>query len=66
MAGPNLDEHGEPRFLEQVKLFYNAAAAKTGIDPQYLKLIQSCNSVVRFQIPLRRDNGTLETITCYR
>jgi hypothetical protein len=30
--GPKLDDHGEPRFLEQVKLFYNNAAAKTGIS----------------------------------
>lgn len=61
-----LDEHGEPRFLEQVKLFYAAASEKTGIDPQYLNLIKACKSVVRFNIPLRRDDGTLETVTCYR
>lgn len=64
--GPRLDENEEPRFLEQVKLFYNSAAEKTGIDQQYLELIQSCNSVIRFNIPLRRDNGELETISCYR
>ncbi len=64
--GPRLDKNEEPRFLEQVKLFYNSAAAKTGIDPQYLKMIQSCNSVIRFNIPLRRDNGDLDTVTCYR
>ena len=29
---PRLDAHGEPRFLEQVKLHFNNAAAKTGID----------------------------------
>jgi len=65
-AGPRLDKNDEPRFLEQVKLFYNSAAAKTGIDPQYLRMIQSCNSVIRFNIPLRRDNGDLDTVTCYR
>jgi len=47
-------------------MFYNGAAAKTGIPEEYLKLIQACNAVVRFNIPLRRDNGKLETITCYR
>ena len=52
--------------MEQVKLFYNEAAAKTGIDEQYLNLIRACQAVVRFNIPLRRDNGKLETITCYR
>jgi len=64
--GPKVDENNEPRFLEQVKLFYNDAAQATGIDAQYLNLIKSCQTVIRFNIPLRRDNGDLETITCYR
>ena len=64
--GPKLDENNEPRFLEQVKLFYNSAASKTGIPEEYLNLIKACQTVVRFNIPLRRDNGSLETITCYR
>ena len=37
-----LDANGEPRFLEQVKLFYESGAAKTGIDPQWLALIRAC------------------------
>jgi hypothetical protein len=49
-----------------VKLFFDRAAAKTGIPEEYLKLIQACDTVIRFNIPLRRDNGTIETITCYR
>jgi len=64
--GTRLDEHGEPRFLEQVKLFYAEASSKTGIPQEYLDLIKACKSVVRFNIPLRRDDGRLETITCYR
>ena len=64
--GPKLDANLEPRFLEQVKLFYNDAAKITGIEEQYLNLIKSCQTVVRFNIPLRRDNGNLETVTCYR
>lgn len=38
-TGPRLDEHGEPRFLEQVKLHFNNAAEKTGIEKQYLDMI---------------------------
>ena len=64
--GPKLDENNEPRFLEQVKMFYENAASKTGIDPQYLNLIKACQTVIRFNIPLRRDDGSLETIACYR
>lgn len=61
-----VDANGEPRFLEQVKMFYDSGASKTGIDPQWLNLIKACQAVVRFNIPLRRDNGKLEVITCYR
>ena len=64
--GPKLDQHGEPRFLEQVKLFYAHAAAKTGISDEKLNKIKACEALVRFNIPLRMDNGSIETITCYR
>mmetsp|Transcript_20450 Transcript_20450/g.15073 ORF Transcript_20450/g.15073 Transcript_20450/m.15073 type:complete len:129 (-) Transcript_20450:308-694(-) len=47
-------------------MFYERASKKTGIPEDYLKVIQACNSVIRFNIPLVRDNGTVETITCYR
>ena len=30
--GPKLDANDEPRFLEQVKLFFDDAANDTGID----------------------------------
>jgi hypothetical protein len=58
-TGPNLDANGEPRFLEQVKLFFESGASKTDIDKQWLNLIKACQTVVRFNIPLRRDNGDL-------
>jgi hypothetical protein len=64
--GPKLDEFQEPRFLEQVKLFFDRAASKTDVPQEYLNLIKACNTVIRFNIPLRRDNGTVETVTCYR
>ena len=64
--GPKLDQHEEPRFLEQVKLFFDRAATKTDVPQEYLQLIKACNTVIRFNIPLRRDNGTVETVTCYR
>jgi len=61
-----IDQSPEPRFLEQVELFFNRAAVKTGISEDFLDLIKTCDNVVRFSIPLVRDNGTLETIMCYR
>ncbi len=64
--GPKLDDFQEPRFLEQVKLFFDRAASKTDIPAEYLNLIKACNTVIRFNIPLRRDNGKIETVACYR
>ncbi len=60
------DQAPEPRFLEQVELFFNRAASKTQISEDFLEQIKSCDNVVRFNIPLVRDNGHIETVTCYR
>ena len=60
------DKMGEPRFLEQVKLFLARAAHKTDVPEDLYKLIESCASVVRFNIPLRMDSGELQTVACYR
>ena len=56
----------EPRFLEQVKLFFDRAASKTGISQDYLDLIMSCDCIIRFSFPVRRDNGSIENIIGYR
>ena len=60
------DVHDEPRFLDQVRMFFDRAASKTDIPAEYLALIKNCDCVIRFNIPLKRDNGSIETITCYR
>ncbi len=64
--GPKLDDHEEPRFLEQVELFFNRAAALTDVPADLLEVIKQCNTVIRFQIPLRMDSGEIRNITCYR
>ena len=47
-------------------MFFNRAASKTGISEDYLEMIKNCDTVVRFSIPLVRDNGKVEMMTCYR
>ena len=47
-------------------MFFNRAASKTGISKDYLEMIRTCDNVIRFSIPIRRDNGTIENLTCYR
>jgi hypothetical protein len=63
---PRDNPNAEPRFLEQVELFFNRAASKTGISKDYLEMIRTCDNVIRFSIPIRRDNGSIENIICYR
>jgi glutamate dehydrogenase (NAD(P)+) len=65
-ADPSAGHFKEPRFLENVQLMVEAAAAKVKIKPDMLKYITSCDDLVRFQIPFHRDNGKMETLTCYR
>ena len=56
----------EPRFLEQVEAFFDRAAQRTEVTSDYLTYIKACDNIIRFTIPLKRDNGNLELITCYR
>ena len=52
--------------MDQVRQFLARAASKTDMNPDMYSLIEGCNSVVRFNIPLTRDDGTIDTIACYR
>lgn len=56
----------EPRFLEMVKMHYDKAAKFTNVSEDLLSFIKECNTMVRFNIPLQRDDGSLEMLTCYR
>ncbi|MDR3740403.1 MAG: hypothetical protein P4L40_15425 [Terracidiphilus sp.] len=59
--GPVSSKAVEPRFLEMVKLnFDKAFAATRGVDKDSFEMIKSCNSMLRVNFPLRRDNGTIE------
>ena len=42
------------------------AASKTDIPKDMYEFIESCQSVVRFNIPLKMDDGSIKTVACYR
>lgn len=65
-SGQKMGEVKELKFLENVQMMVDNAAQKANIKPDMLKYIMACDNVIRFQIPIRRDNGQLETLTCYR
>jgi len=62
------EEDEEPRFLEMVKLNFDKAAGilSKEYDAGLLEVIKGCNSVLRVQFPLRRDDDTIEIINAYR
>jgi len=66
VGGDSLTGDAEPRFLEQVQMYVENAAKTTDIEPGLLNYLMACDHVLRFQIPLKRDDGSIETLTCYR
>lgn len=65
-AASSPQPEGEPRFLEMVKLNFDRAAALTKYSDDLLDVVKQCNSVIRFSFPIRRDDGTIESIHGYR
>lgn len=57
---------GEPRFLEMVGEFFDDAVKLANIDHNLADIIKQANVTIKFNIPLTRDDGTMEMITCYR
>ena len=53
-------------FFKDVCEYFDKAAAHTDYPPGLLNQIRNCNSVYRFEFPIRRDNGTYETIRAWR
>ncbi|MFB5944666.1 Glu/Leu/Phe/Val family dehydrogenase [Albibacterium profundi] len=56
----------QPHFFHDVTEFFNRAAQFTNHDVGLLNQIKACNSVYRFQFPIKRDNGELEVIDAWR
>lgn len=56
----------EPRFLDQVHMFFDKAAKFTHATPELLNFIKQCHTIVRFNIPIIRDSGEIEVVKCYR
>jgi glutamate dehydrogenase (NAD(P)+) len=56
----------EPEFLDMVKIFFDQAAAKTSIPPAYLHIFKNVRNILRVSFPIRRDDGSIESITGYR
>lgn len=56
----------EPNFLQQVQMYFDEAAKLTKVNEDILNIMRNCRSIITFQIPLKRDDGTIEVLTAYR
>jgi glutamate dehydrogenase (NAD(P)+) len=56
----------QANFFEQVTQYFNEAAQFTDYPAGLLNQIRACNSVYRFDFPLRRQNGEIEVIHAWR
>jgi glutamate dehydrogenase (NAD(P)+) len=57
---------GQPNFFNEVNQYFDEAARFTDYPPGLLEQIRCCNSVYRFDFPLRRENGQIEVIHAWR
>jgi glutamate dehydrogenase (NAD(P)+) len=53
-------------FFDEVNQYFDQAAAFTDYPPGLLDQIRGCNSVYRFDFPLRRAGGQIEVIRAWR
>jgi glutamate dehydrogenase (NAD(P)+) len=56
----------KPSFYEQVNRSFDRAAALTSHDAHLLQQIRECNCVYYISFPLKRDDGSIETIHAWR
>jgi glutamate dehydrogenase (NAD(P)+) len=56
----------EVSFLKQVDRAFERATRLTNHGPNLLKQIKNCNSVYYFNFPIKRDDGSLESIHAWR
>jgi glutamate dehydrogenase (NAD(P)+) len=56
----------QANFFDQVTEYFNEAAKFTNYSKGLLEQIRVCNSVYRFDFPLRRNNGDIEVIHAWR
>jgi glutamate dehydrogenase (NAD(P)+) len=56
----------QPNFFDEVNRTFDEAARFTDYPAGLLDQIRCCNSVYRFDFPLRRENGTIEVIHAWR
>ena len=61
-----MSEHQPYSFFQSVERSFDKASQFTSWDPGILDQIKQCNSVYQMRFPLKREDGSIETIEAYR
>ncbi|MFB6274159.1 MAG: Glu/Leu/Phe/Val dehydrogenase [Salinibacter sp.] len=65
-ASSQTNAQAESGFFGQVNQMFDRAAIQTEHDRGVLHQIRACDNIIRFEFPLRRDDGTIQVIRGYR
>ena len=66
-SAPVTTQNGEAHgFLSQVNQMFDTAAAHTDHAAGVLSQIRACDNIIRFEFPIKRDDGTIQVIRGYR
>ncbi|MGE0041076.1 MAG: Glu/Leu/Phe/Val dehydrogenase [Vicinamibacterales bacterium] len=57
---------GQRNFFEEVNCYFDEAVRHTDYPKGLLDQIRACNSIYRFNFPLRRSDGSIEVIRAWR
>ena len=63
---PDVQDQSETGFFGQVNQMFDRAAAETDHARGVLAQIRACDNIIRFEFPIKRDDGTIEVIRGYR
>jgi glutamate dehydrogenase (NAD(P)+) len=56
----------EPDVLQQIHLFFDEAKKINGANKQYIDLIKEASTVLSFKLPIKRDDGKIDTLQAFR
>lgn len=66
VTSTNAQAEASDGFLGQVNQMFDKAAAQTDHARGVLYQIRACDNIVRFEFPIKRDDGTIQVIRGYR
>jgi glutamate dehydrogenase (NAD(P)+) len=65
-SSTDVQEESSSGFFGQVNQMFDRAAARTDHARGVLSQIRACDNIIRFEFPIKRDDGAIEVVRGYR